>query len=275
MEFGSEQQVGIDGFQKLPPRIRAAVGKECKYIGKPIPLSTLHGQLWVAAPTDTDCMGSGGGYMCLVLDVEGKEPTVVLGTSAVAGIELDPATTHHDLPDVFVEYSSNCCGSGNTGYRYDGKKYKEATTQQEGSLAVQILDEVAEPGVPGVDASRGCKLKEGSFWSDSDNPGLKIVISTCDDQDQTSVWLIRRTGSGKQASVEILAREDLLDDSVIVTSDEEAKTMDVIFPHAKPASVTGHVDYDKFTRVPPSTPPASSSASASAPSSPAEAAGSK
>jgi hypothetical protein len=272
MEFGSEQEVGRYGFQELPPRIRAAVGDECKYIGKPIPLLTLHGQLWVAAATDTACMGSGGTYMSLVLDVKGKEATVVLGTGAVSGIDLDPATTHHDLPDVFVESSSNCCGSGSNGYRYDGKEYQEATEKLEADLASQISDEVKDPGVPGVDTRPGCSLKEGRFWEDSDNPGLKIIASLCDDEDQTRVWLIRRGVADKRAS-EILAREDLSHQDVIVTWEKQAKTLDVSFPDAKPAPVTWHFDKNKFTRVPPSAPPASNSTSV--PGGQGEAAGSK
>lgn len=72
VEFGSEQQIDVDGFQKLPRKVRAAVEDGCGYIGKPIPLLALHGSLWVAAVTKADCMGSGGGYMRLILDVEGR-----------------------------------------------------------------------------------------------------------------------------------------------------------------------------------------------------------
>jgi hypothetical protein len=258
-EFGAEAQVGVDGFQQLPETIRRIVAHDrCAYIGKPIPLEN-GSRLWVGAPTALSCMGSGGGSMLLVLDTQGKPPTTVLQAGTVAGINLDRAKTHHGLPDAFVQYATNCCGSNQTGYRFDGTKYEEATSRLAGTPAQLIADSATGLSIPGVDLKKGCSLNVGSVGPDGDRMGLKLADLECNDTDRVIVWLINQAGGDKEASVKVLAREELMpprsdsdpQDTLVIATEKGSSAVEIIFPHVEGGSITWHLDGDRLTRIPP------------------------
>jgi hypothetical protein len=261
LEFG-EEQVGVNGFQELPRKIRQVADDECGFIGKPIPLSAPHSQLWVATATK-NCMGSGGTYMDLILDVPGDKPTAVLTTLAVGGIKLDLATTHHNLPDAFVETASNCCGLTETGYRIDGKEYREASLRLEYKVEQLSSDtEAVEVSrIAGARRSDRCVPKEVSLPTELDKMGPKLVDATCDDTGEASVWLIKRADPSKEVPAQILAREDLLRDStggdLVIQTVVGVDAIDIIFPSTKNGPGTWHVDKTAFKRMRPAPTPES------------------
>jgi hypothetical protein len=195
-EFGSEQEAGIDGFQKLPSSIEKLTDKDCEDIGKPFPLSA-DSRLWVTVPTDVRCMGSGGGWMSVILEVAGQKPREVLSTSAVSGIKLDRTSSHQDLPDAIVEWGSAMRGPGAALYVFDGKEYKAISALKTGSFddftGVSVPADVrAVLGDYGAD--RGCTLSGGPITAGGYPNVALLVVSSCGDENEAfPVWVVMFT----------------------------------------------------------------------------------
>jgi hypothetical protein len=195
-EFSSEQELGVDGFQKLPSGIQMITDKTCEDIGKPFPLSG-QSRVWVIAPTNTNCMGSGGGWMSVILDNAGEKPREVLGTSAVGGIKLDRTSSHHGLPDAIVEWGSATQGPGGVLYQFDGKEYKEIAALKSGSFddftGVTVPEDV-KAVLGDYGAARGCTVSGGPITADGYPHVALLVVSSCADESDTfPVWVVMFT----------------------------------------------------------------------------------
>jgi len=287
IEAFGEQEEGSDGFAKLPDRISAlfvadpASGDhdhadadtdggelDCGPIGKAIQLLPGNRRLWEVTSSKTACMGSGGQQMWLILDDPAQVPKVVLDTGTANESTLDMGTRHHDLPDAWVAHASNCCGLGESIYRFDGNEYREVAAHLGGSLSQLMSNAAASSGIPGVAPKDGCELTESEMPSlrnatdqsrgESSAGGLRLVTSDCG-QMQT-VWLIRRPGKDEARTVQILAKEELLavpakpypemlDYDVVLSSETGTAAQDVLFPHTPHGPVRWHLEGDKITRI--------------------------
>jgi hypothetical protein len=296
VEVFGEQEEGSGGFAKLPDRISALFGADpasgdhdhadhaesdsdsdddsgggeldCGPIGKAIELLPGNRRLWEVTSSKAACMGSGGLQMWLILDDPAQPPKMVLDTGTANDSKLDLGTRHHDLPDVWVAHASNCCGLGESVYRFDGTEYREVSDHLGGSLSQLMSNAAAATGIPGVAPKDGCELTESEMPSlrtgtdqsrgESSAGGLRLVASDCG-QTQT-VWLIRRTVRDAAPTVQILAQEELvaapdkrfpqmLDYDVVLSSETGAAGQDVLFPHTPHGPVRWHLEGDKITRI--------------------------
>jgi hypothetical protein len=139
-------------------------------------------------------MGSGGGWMSVILDIAGQKPREVLGTTAVGGIKLDRTSSHHDLPDAIVEGGSASEGPWAVLYEFDGKEYKKTSALKTGSFedftgGAVPADVNAVLGDYG--ASRGCKVSGGAITEDGYPDVALLVVSSCgDENDIFPVWVV-------------------------------------------------------------------------------------
>jgi len=195
-EYGSEQELSVTRFQKLPSSILKITDKACEDIGAPYPLSGQN-RLWVTTATNTNCMGSGGVWMSVILDIVGQKPREVLGTSAVAGIKLDRTSSHHDLPDAIVEWASAREGPGAALYEFDGKEYKVISALRSGSFddftGVTMPDDV-KAVLGDYGASKGCTVSGGPITLDGYADVALFVVSSCSDENKLfPVWVVMFT----------------------------------------------------------------------------------
>jgi hypothetical protein len=166
---------------------RGLAGEKCRLKGKRINLQDPAKKLWFATNT---CGGSGGQAIYLVYEMPTPKLVLDAGTSLELTVQEEQS---HGLPDVVVVSGGNCCGISSDRYRFDGKAYQGATHAWTGEFEKWSVEEVppqVAATVRNKGAKKDCSVNSGQIAGTENNPTALLVFSSCESEDNYSVWVV-------------------------------------------------------------------------------------